>query len=79
MGSLQLLKEFFLLGRGELFLTFVDTANSFMVHPPTTASEHGENSCVMFIIIIFMSILYYFMLISYLCLYCFVLKCPKVY
>ena len=65
MGSLQLLKEFFLLGRGELFLTFIDTANSFMVHPPTTASEHGENSCVMFIIIyIYVYIIFMFIIIA---------------
>ncbi len=49
LGSLQLLKEFFLLGRGEVYLTFLDTANSFMKLPPTHSTEHGQinsyNSC----------------------------------
>jgi gamma-tubulin complex component 4 len=43
IGSLQTLKEFFLLGRGELFLTFIDTASSFMNQPPTNATQHDVN------------------------------------
>ena len=41
LGSLQLMKEFFLLGRGELFLTFINMADTFLSQPSTTASEHG--------------------------------------
>lgn len=40
-GCLQTMKDFFLLGRGELFLAFVDLADSFMKQPPTRTTEHG--------------------------------------
>ena len=37
----QIIKDFFLLGRGELYLAFVDLAHSFMRLPPTTTTQHG--------------------------------------
>lgn len=43
LGSLQIMKEFYLLGRGELFLTFIDIANSFMTRPPTSVTQHDVN------------------------------------
>ena len=41
IGSLQIMKDFFLLGRGGLFLTFIDIANSFMSLPPLLSTQHG--------------------------------------
>ena len=38
----QVIKDFFLLGRGELFLTFFDLAHSFMKSPPTITTSHGQ-------------------------------------
>lgn len=43
VGHLQILKEFFLLGRGELFLTLVDLANSFMTLLPSATTQHDVN------------------------------------
>ena len=37
----QIMKDFYLLGRGELYLAFVDLAHSFMRLPPTTTTQHG--------------------------------------
>ena len=42
--SLQTVKNFFLLGRGELYLAFVDLAQAFMTLPPTATTEHGTAS-----------------------------------
>ena len=39
--SLQTVKDFFLLGRGELYLAFVDLAQAFMTLPPAATTEHG--------------------------------------
>lgn len=36
------MKDHYLLGRGELFLTFLDISNSFMSLPPSNATQHGE-------------------------------------
>ena len=41
IGSLQIMKDFFLLGRGGLYLTFIDIANSFMSLPPLLSTQHG--------------------------------------
>jgi len=38
---LRTMKEFYLLGRGELFLTFIDKANFMLCVPPTTITKHG--------------------------------------
>lgn len=42
-GHLQLMKDFFLLGRGELFLAFVDLAQHFMSIPPSATTQHDVN------------------------------------
>ena len=36
------MKDFFLLGRGELFLTFIDVASSFMSLPPSAHTQRGS-------------------------------------
>jgi len=38
---LRTMKEFFLLGRGELFLTFIDKANCMLSVPLSTTTERG--------------------------------------
>lgn len=38
---LQLMKDIFLLGRGELFLAFVDLSHHFMSAPPSATTQHG--------------------------------------
>ena len=42
---IQIIKDIFLLGRGELFLTFVDMADIFMKLPPTPTTQHGVYDC----------------------------------
>jgi gamma-tubulin complex component 4 len=39
--TLHTLKDFFLLGRGELFLAFIDQANSMLQTPPAATTQHG--------------------------------------
>jgi len=41
LSHLRTMKEFFLLGRGELFLAFIDKANSMLCVPPSHATYHG--------------------------------------
>ena len=41
LSHLRTMKEFFLLGRGELFLAFIDKANSMLCVPPSHATNHG--------------------------------------
>jgi len=41
VSHLRTMKEFFLLGRGELFLAFIDTANSMLCVPPSHATHRG--------------------------------------
>ncbi|EDV27073.1 uncharacterized protein TRIADDRAFT_23331 [Trichoplax adhaerens] len=43
VDHLKILKEFFLLGRGELFLAFIDQCNDFLKKPPSTIIEHDLN------------------------------------
>lgn len=38
----QIIKDFYLLGRGELFQAFIDTAQQMLKTPPTAVTEHGE-------------------------------------
>ena len=40
-GQLRIMKDFFLLGRGELFLTFIDKAQLLLMAPPTITTQHG--------------------------------------
>ena len=42
--SFQLLKEMYLLGRGELYLTLIDHLHITMKGPPTTAMTHGKST-----------------------------------
>lgn len=44
--SPQIIKDFYLLGRGELFQAFIDTAQHMLKTPPTAVTEHGE--CCLF-------------------------------
>lgn len=39
---LQIIKDFYLLGRGELFQAFIDTAQHMLKTPPTAVTEHGN-------------------------------------
>lgn len=41
--SSQIIKDFYLLGRGELFQAFIDTAQHMLKTPPTAVTEHGES------------------------------------
>ena len=42
MGQLKVMKDFFLLGRGELFLAFIDQAQGLLKLPPTGTTQHGK-------------------------------------
>ncbi|KAI8501367.1 microtubule nucleation by interphase microtubule organizing center [Branchiostoma belcheri] len=44
IGHLKLMKDFYLLGRGELFLAFIDCAQSILRGPPTNVTEHDVNA-----------------------------------
>lgn len=39
---LKIIKDFYLLGRGELFLTFIDHAQNLLRGPPIGTTEHGK-------------------------------------
>lgn len=41
--QLKLMKDFFLLGRGELFLEFIRQAASILQNPPVSSSTRGES------------------------------------
>ncbi|CAH1254941.1 TUBGCP4 [Branchiostoma lanceolatum] len=43
-GHLKLMKDFYLLGRGELYLAFIDCAQSILRGPPTSVTEHDVNA-----------------------------------
>ena len=40
-GELRVMKDFFLLGRGELYLAFIDQAQHLLQGPPAPSTEHG--------------------------------------
>ena len=42
MGQLNTLKDFFLLGRGELFLAFIDQVQNLLKTPPIATTENGK-------------------------------------
>ena len=42
VGQLKVMKDFFLLGRGELFLAFIDQAQELLKAPPTGTTQHGQ-------------------------------------
>lgn len=37
----QIIKDFYLLGRGELYQVFIDLAQHMLKTPPTAVTEHG--------------------------------------
>ena len=37
----QIIKDFYLLGRGELYQVFIDHAQHMLKTPPTAVTEHG--------------------------------------
>ncbi len=41
VGQLRVMKDFFLLGRGELFLAFIDQAQGLLKLPPSASTQHG--------------------------------------
>ncbi|XP_075015683.1 gamma-tubulin complex component 4 isoform X3 [Calonectris borealis] len=43
LGQLKIIKDFYLLGRGELFQAFIDTAQQMLKTPPTAVTEHDVN------------------------------------
>ncbi|XP_041444202.1 gamma-tubulin complex component 4 isoform X2 [Xenopus laevis] len=40
LGQLKIIKDFYLLGRGELFQAFIDIAQNMLKTPPTAVTEH---------------------------------------
>lgn len=40
--SSQIIKDFYLLGRGELYQVFIDLAQHMLKTPPTAVTEHGR-------------------------------------
>lgn len=42
ISFLQYLKEMYLLGRGELYLTFIDHAHNMMKGPPSNTVAYGR-------------------------------------
>ncbi len=44
-GELEILRSFFLLGRGELFQTFIEEADGFLKTPPNSATEYDIRQC----------------------------------
>ncbi|XP_076444201.1 gamma-tubulin complex component 4-like [Babylonia areolata] len=43
-GELRVMKDFFLLGRGELYLAFIDQAQHLLNGPPAPSTEHDVNT-----------------------------------
>uniref|UniRef100_A0A8C2LFF0 Gamma-tubulin complex component n=1 Tax=Cricetulus griseus TaxID=10029 RepID=A0A8C2LFF0_CRIGR len=43
LGQLKIIKDFSLLGQGELFQAFIDTAQHMLKTPPTAVTEHDVN------------------------------------
>ncbi|XP_073907091.1 gamma-tubulin complex component 4-like [Castor canadensis] len=43
LGQLKIIKDFYLLGRGELFQAFIDTAQHMLKTPATAGTEHDVN------------------------------------
>ncbi|KAI1889751.1 hypothetical protein AGOR_G00166160 [Albula goreensis] len=43
LGQLKIIKDFYLLGRGELFQVFIDHAQHMLKTPPTAVTEHDVN------------------------------------
>uniref|UniRef100_V9KCH2 Gamma-tubulin complex component n=1 Tax=Callorhinchus milii TaxID=7868 RepID=V9KCH2_CALMI len=43
LGQLKIIKDFYLLGRGELFQAFLDSAQHLLKTPPTAVTEHDVN------------------------------------
>ncbi|KAM6257535.1 gamma-tubulin complex component 4 isoform 3-T3 [Porphyrio hochstetteri] len=43
LGQLKIIKDFYLLGRGELFQAFIDTAQHMLKTPPTAVTEHDAS------------------------------------
>ncbi|XP_032088653.1 gamma-tubulin complex component 4 isoform X4 [Thamnophis elegans] len=43
IGQLKVIKDFYLLGRGELFQAFIDTAQHMLKTPPSAVTEHDVN------------------------------------
>jgi len=46
LSHLRTMKDFFLLGRGELFLTFIDKANLMLSVPLSRSTHHGVFSAL---------------------------------
>ena len=43
ISQLRTMKDFYLLGRGELFLAFIDQAQPLLRVVPIATTQHGEN------------------------------------
>ncbi|XP_077173905.1 gamma-tubulin complex component 4 isoform X2 [Paroedura picta] len=43
IGQLKIIKDFYLLGRGELFQAFIDAAQHMLKTPPSAVTEHDVN------------------------------------
>lgn len=44
----QIIKDFYLLGRGELYQVFIDLAQHMLKTPPTAVTEHGTSKNLIF-------------------------------
>lgn len=44
VGHLRIIKDFYLLGRGELFLAFIDQVQTLLSTPPTATTQHDVNT-----------------------------------
>ena len=61
IGHLDVLKDFYLLGRGELFLAFIDQSQALLSAPPSATTQHGIAQPFLFF---FISIHAYFLFIA---------------
>lgn len=48
LSLFQIIKDFYLLGRGELYQVFIDLAQHMLKTPPTAVTEHGTSENITF-------------------------------
>lgn len=51
----QIIKDFYLLGRGELYQVFIDLAQHMLKTPPTAVTEHGKSHQTLWLFRAFLS------------------------
>ena len=50
LSHLRIIKDFYLLGRGELYLAFIDQSQHLLRVPATANTEHGKTFCFLFVL-----------------------------